>query len=108
MCFVINRNDFHCEIRRRMNSLIQLANCFPKTLKIRVQKIIILPFLLYGCESWSLTLREGHKLQVYESKVLRKLFGPKKTDISEQFRILHNDDEGAGIAQWYRAGLRTG
>jgi hypothetical protein len=45
---------------------------------IRIFKVIILPFVLCGCEMWSLTLMEEHKLQVFKNKVLRKTFAPKK------------------------------
>jgi hypothetical protein len=54
------------------------------------EKKIILSPLLYGCKIWSLVLREEHKLQVSENKGLRKIFGPKKDETNEQFRILHN------------------
>jgi hypothetical protein len=48
-----------------------------KNLKIRIHKMIILPVVLYGCEPWSLTLREDHRLRVFENRALRKIFGPK-------------------------------
>jgi hypothetical protein len=46
-------------------------------LKIRIYKTIILPIILYGCETWSLTLREEHRLRVFENRMLRRIFGPK-------------------------------
>jgi hypothetical protein len=49
-----------------------------KNLKIRIYKKIILPVVLYGCETWSLTLREEHRLRVFENRVLRRIFGPKR------------------------------
>jgi hypothetical protein len=49
-------------------------------LKIRIYKTIILPVVLYGCEKWSLTLREGHRLRVFENRVLRMVFGPKRDE----------------------------
>ena len=48
-----------------------------KNLKIRIHKTIILPVVLYGCETWSLTLREEPGLWVFENKILRRIFGPK-------------------------------
>jgi hypothetical protein len=51
---------------------------------------VILPVLLYGCEAWSLTLREEHRLRVFENRVL-KIFGPKREE-DESYRILHNDE----------------
>jgi hypothetical protein len=53
-----------------------------KNLKIRIYKTIILPVLLYGCETWSLILREGYRLKVFENKVLRRIFGPKRDEVS--------------------------
>jgi hypothetical protein len=47
-------------------------------IKIRIYKTIILPAVLYGCETWSLTLREKHRLRVFENRVLRRIFGPKR------------------------------
>jgi hypothetical protein len=53
-----------------------------KNLKIRIYKTIILPVMLYGCETWSLTLREEHRLKVFENKVLRRIFGPKRDEVT--------------------------
>ena len=53
-------------------------------------KTIILPVVLYGCETWSLTLREEHRLRVFENKVLRKIFGAKRDEITGEWRKLHN------------------
>jgi hypothetical protein len=50
--------------------------------KVRIYKNVILPVVLYGCESWSLTLREEHKLRAFENRVLRRIFGPKR-DLSD-------------------------
>jgi hypothetical protein len=50
-----------------------------------------LPFVLYGCETWSLTLREEHRLRVFENRVLRRIFGPKKEE-DGSWRKLHNDE----------------
>ena len=61
-----------------------------KKLKVNTYKTIILPVVLYGCETWSLTLREEHRLRVFEIKVLRKIFGAKKDEITGEWRKLHN------------------
>ena len=61
-----------------------------KKLKVKTYKTIILPVVLYGCETWSLTLREEHRLRVFENKVLRKIFGAKKDEITVEWRKLHN------------------
>jgi hypothetical protein len=62
-----------------------------KNLKIKIYRTVILPVVLYGCETWSLTLREEHKLRVFENRVLRKIFGPKMEE-DESWRKLHNDE----------------
>jgi hypothetical protein len=54
-----------------------------KNVKIRIYKTVILPVVLYGCETWSLTLREEHRLRMFENRVLRKIFGPKRNDVTE-------------------------
>jgi hypothetical protein len=51
-----------------------------KNLKIKIYKTVILPVMLYGCETWSLTLREEHRLRVFENRVLRRIFGPKREE----------------------------
>jgi hypothetical protein len=50
--------------------------------KVRIYKTIILPVVLYGCETWSLTLREEHILRVFENRVLRRIFGPKRDEVT--------------------------
>jgi hypothetical protein len=62
-----------------------------KKLKIKIYKILILPVVLYGCETWSLTLVEEHRLRVFGNRVLRRIFGPKRKE-DESWRKLHNDE----------------
>ena len=57
-----------------------------------IYRTIILPIVLYGCETWSLTLREERKLRVFENKVLRRIFGPRRHDVTGKWRILHNEE----------------
>jgi hypothetical protein len=59
---------------------------------MRIDKTIILPVILYGCETWSLTLREENRLRVFENKVLRRIFGPKRDKMSGEWRKLHNEE----------------
>jgi hypothetical protein len=59
---------------------------------MRLYKTIILPVILYGCKTWSLTLREGHRLRVFENKVLRRIFGPKRDEVTGWSRKLHNQE----------------
>ena len=49
---------------------------------IKIYRIIILPVVLYGCETWSLTLRDERRLRVLENRVLRRIFGPKRDEVS--------------------------
>ncbi|KAJ4427168.1 hypothetical protein ANN_24784 [Periplaneta americana] len=60
--------------------------------KIKVGNIVIsiLPVVLYGCETWTLTLREEQRLRVFENKVLRKIFGAKRDEVTGEWRKLHN------------------
>ena len=48
--------------------------------------------VFYGCETWSLTLRQERRLRVYENRVLRKVFGPKREEVTGQWRKLHNEE----------------
>jgi len=61
-----------------------------KNLKIKIYRPIILPVVLYGCETWSLTLGEERKLRVFENTVLRRLFGPRREEVTGEWRRLHN------------------
>jgi hypothetical protein len=63
-----------------------------KNIKIRIYKTIILPVVLYGCETWSLTLREKHRLRVFENRVLRRVFGLKRDEVTGEWRRLHNEE----------------
>jgi hypothetical protein len=55
-------------------------------------KTIILPVVLYGCETWSLILREEHTLRLFDNRVLRKMFGPKRDELEGGWRKLHNEE----------------
>ena len=63
-----------------------------KNLKIKIHRIIILPIVLYGCETWSLTLREERRLRVFENMVLRRIFGPRRVEVTGEWRGLHNEE----------------
>ena len=58
------------------------SSLLSKNLKIRIYRNIILPFVEYGCETWSLTLREERRLRVFENRVLRRIFGPKGDEVT--------------------------
>jgi len=63
-----------------------------KKLKINIYRTIILPVVLYGCEAWSLTLREERKLRIFENMVLRRIFGPSRDEVTGEWRRLHNEE----------------
>jgi hypothetical protein len=58
----------------------------------KICRTIILPVVLYGCEAWSLTLREERRLKVFENRVLRKMFGPKRDEVTGKWRKLHIEE----------------
>jgi hypothetical protein len=60
--------------------------------KVKIHKTIILPVVLYGCETWSVTLREEHRLMVFENRVLRRIFGPKRDEVLVEWRKLHSGE----------------
>jgi hypothetical protein len=63
-----------------------------KNLKIKIYRNVILPAVLYGCETWSLTLREERRLRVFENRMLRKVFGPKRDEVTGEWKKLHNEE----------------
>jgi hypothetical protein len=68
------------------------ASLLSKNTKIKIYRIITLLVVLYGCETWSLTLREEHRLRVFENRVLRRIFGPKGDEVAGEWRRLHNEE----------------
>ena len=96
---VTNTNNIREEIKCRINignacyysfEKMLSFHLLSKKLKVNTYKTIILPVVLYGCETWSLTLRDKHRLRVLENEVLRKIFGAKKDEITEEWRVLYN------------------
>jgi hypothetical protein len=98
---VTNQNLIQEEIKRRLNSgndcyhsvqSLLSSRLLSKNLKIRIYKILILPVVLYGCETWSLTLRVEHKLWVFENRVLRRIFEPKRDDVTGEWGKFRNKE----------------
>jgi hypothetical protein len=96
-----NRNSIHEEIKSRLKSgnacyhsvqNLSSSSLKPKNMKIKIYRTIILPVVLYGCETWSLTLREEQRLSVFENRVLRRIFGPKREEARGEWRRLHNEE----------------
>ena len=90
-----NQNSIQEEIKSRLKSgnacyhavqNILFSSFLSKILKIKIYRTIILPIVLYGCENWSLTLREKHKLRVFKNSVLRVIFGPKRDEVTGEWR----------------------
>jgi hypothetical protein len=63
-----------------------------RNLKITIYRNIILPVVSYGCKTWSLTLREEHRLRVFENRVLWRVFGPKRDEVTGEWKKLHNEE----------------
>ena len=96
-----NQNAIQTEIKSRMklenacyNSVqnILSSSLLSKNLEVKIYRTLILPVVLYGCETWSLTLREEHRLMVFEKRVLRRIFGPKRDEVTGEWRKLHNEE----------------
>ena len=96
---IINQNS----IQEEMKSKLKLGNaCYhsvqnllsssllSKNIKIKIYKTIILPTVLYGCETWSLTLEE-RRLRVFENWALSRIFGSKRDEVTGEWRKLHNE-----------------
>jgi hypothetical protein len=89
------------EIKKRSNSVnvcyhsvrnILLSYLLSKNVTIRIYNIIILPVVLYAWETWSLTLRGKHRLRVFENRMLRRIFGPKRDEVAGDWRKVHNEE----------------
>ena len=96
-----NQNSIQEEIESRLKlgnacyySVQNLLSCslLSKNLKIKIYRTIILSVVLCGCETWSLTAREERRLRVFENRVLRRIFGPKRDEVTREWRKLHNEE----------------
>ena len=61
-------------------------------MKIKIYKTIVLPVVLYGCETWSLTLREGRRVRVFENRVVRRIYGPKRDEVTGKWLRVYNEE----------------
>jgi hypothetical protein len=95
------KNCMHEEIRSRQNSenacyhsvhSLLSSRLLSTNVKVKMYKTVILPVVLYGCETWSLTLREEQRLRVFENRVLRRIFGPKRDEVTGEWRKLHSGE----------------
>jgi hypothetical protein len=97
---VTNQNLIQEETERTLNSgnacyhsvqNILSSSLLSKNLKITIYKTVILPVVLFLCKTWSLTLREEHRLRVFEKRVMRRIFGPKRDEVTGDWRKLYNE-----------------
>jgi hypothetical protein len=93
-----DQNSIHEEIKSRLKSEnacyhsvqhILSFSLLSKNIRIKVYRTIILPVVLYGCETWPPTLSEERRLLVFENRVLRRIFGPKRDEVTGEWRKLH-------------------
>jgi hypothetical protein len=95
---VTNQNLIQEEILNSGNACYHLgqnllsSHLLSKNVKIRIYKTIILPVVLHGCETWTLTLKQEHRLRVFEKRVLRRIFGPKRDEVMGKWRKLHIEE----------------
>ena len=68
------------------------SSLLSKNIKIKIYRTVMLLVVLCGCETWSLTLREERKLRVFENRVVRRIFGPKRDEVTGEWRKLHNEE----------------
>jgi hypothetical protein len=96
-----NQNSIQEEIKSKLKSgnacyrsaqSLSSSSLLPKNIKIQIQRTTILPLVLYGCETWLLTLREERRLRVFENRLLRRIFGPKRDEVTGECRKLHNEE----------------
>jgi hypothetical protein len=96
-----DQNCMHEEIKSRLNSgnaccssvhSLLSSRLLSGNVNVKIYKTIILPVVLYGCETWSVTLREEHRLRVFGNRVLRRIFGPKGDEVTGEWRKLHNEE----------------
>jgi len=88
------RNKEQIEVRKCYHSVQNLlsSRLLSRNLKIKIYKIIILPVISYGYETWSLTLREERKLRVFENMVFRRMFAPRRDEVTGEWKRLHNEE----------------
>jgi hypothetical protein len=112
-----NQNSIQEEIKGRLKAenacyhLVQnllSSSLLSKNLKSKIYRTKILPFVLYGCETWSLPLREECRLRVFENRVLRKIFGPKRDEVTGEWRELHNEEFNEATGRATQAGQVKG
>jgi hypothetical protein len=99
--YCLRLTSIHEEINSRLESgdacyhsvqNLLSSRLLSKNTKVSVHRTVVLPVVLYGCETWSLTLREKQRLRVFENRVLRRIFGPKRDEATGEWRRIHNEE----------------
>jgi hypothetical protein len=67
------------------------SSLLPKNINIKIHRTVILPAVLYGCETWSLTLRDEHRLRMFENRVFRRIFEPKRDEVTGEWRKVYEE-----------------
>jgi hypothetical protein len=95
------QNCMHEEIKSRLNpgnafyhsvQGLLSSRLLSMSVKFKIYTTITVPVVLYGCGTWSVTLREEHRLRVFENRVLRRKFVPKRDEVTGDWRKLHNEE----------------
>jgi hypothetical protein len=98
---LIDQNWMREEINRRPNSWnacyhsvqsLLSSRLLSRNIKVKIYKTLILAVVFYGCETWSVALREEHRLRVFEDRVLRRIFGPERDEVTGEWRTLHSGE----------------
>jgi hypothetical protein len=101
LIFLTNQNSIQKEIKIRLKSRhacyhfmqnLLYSGVLSKNINIKIYITIILPIVLYVSETWSLTLRKERRLRVFDNRVLRRIFGPKRCEVTGEWRKLHNEE----------------
>ena len=96
-----NQNSIAEEVRSRLKSgnacyhsvqNLLSSRLLSRSLKLKIYRTVILPVVLYGCETWLLTLWEERKLRVFENRVLRRIFEPRGDEVTGEWRRWHNEE----------------
>jgi len=96
-----DQNSIQEEIKSRLKSgnacyhsvqNLLSSSLLSKNLKIKIYRTVILPVVMYGCKTWTLTLKEERRLGVFQNRVLRRIFGHKRDEVTGEWRKLHNEE----------------
>ena len=96
-----NQNSIQEEIKSRLKSgnscyhsvqNLLSSSLLYKNVKIKIKRTIILTVVSYGCETWLFTQMEKHRLRIFENRVLRRIFGPKRDEVTREWRKIHNEE----------------